>query len=204
MKYLVLLLVSTLAFAQSSSVGLKLPGLPTSLGQKTMANSTSVTVASDQTPVAITGSITATNPSVSPNGSAVPAQSTYVGMNANGTLVGISGSSRGVFIDGSNYTQIVSGSITVTSNSSGSQVTNATIGTGGSTLSPPANAVGFLLQASDVNTANVRWAVGSAATTTSGQQLQPGRDTGYMPVAASVNVTAEAGTQEVQIQWVNK
>lgn len=43
-----------LAQAQTFNPGLPLPGLPKSLGQKTMANSTSVTLASNQTALTVT------------------------------------------------------------------------------------------------------------------------------------------------------
>jgi hypothetical protein len=49
------------------------------LGQKTMANSTPVVLASDQSAVPVTGTVTASNPSVSATGSAVPASATMVG-----------------------------------------------------------------------------------------------------------------------------
>jgi len=50
-----------------------------SLGQKTMANSAPVVIASDQSAIPITGSITASNPSVGTTGSAVPASGTLIG-----------------------------------------------------------------------------------------------------------------------------
>ncbi|WP_448510960.1 beta strand repeat-containing protein [Immundisolibacter sp.] len=69
--------------------------LPTTLGQKTMANSFAMTIASDQSAIPITGSITATNPSVSGTGSAVPAQATYIAANNGGNLVGVTNTSSG-------------------------------------------------------------------------------------------------------------
>lgn len=49
------------------------------VGQKTMANSVPVVFASDQSALTITGSITATNPSVGTTGAAIPASATLVG-----------------------------------------------------------------------------------------------------------------------------
>lgn len=72
------------------------------------------------------------------------------------------------------------------------------------TLTHPANAVGFLLQANDANTANLRWSVGRTATATLGQQLQPGRDTGFVPAGADVSLVAESGTQTYDVQWVSQ
>lgn len=57
------------------------------LGQKLMAASVPVVISSDQSPVPVTGSITATNPSVDLTGGAVPASATYVGFrDASGNL----------------------------------------------------------------------------------------------------------------------
>jgi hypothetical protein len=60
-----------------------------SLGQKTMANSTPVVIASDQSAIPITGSITASNPSVGTTGSAVPASGTLIGGTDGTNLRGI-------------------------------------------------------------------------------------------------------------------
>lgn len=73
------LLFSVASFAQSYNPGLPLPGLPKSLGQKAMTGSTSVVIASDQTPISITGSITATNPSVGTNYAVAPGSATLIG-----------------------------------------------------------------------------------------------------------------------------
>lgn len=70
------------------------------------------------------------------------------------------------------------------------------------TLTKPANAVGFILTNLDTSAASIRWKIGSAATASSGQQLQPGRDTGYIPVGSDVSICAESGTQNYNIQWV--
>lgn len=92
------------------------------------------------------------------------------------------------------------GRILVGPNTSGSHTTGnvSTV----ITLTAPANAAGFLLQASDANGANMRWAVGSTATTSLGNQLQPGRDTGYVPMAADISIVSESGTNEYQVQWI--
>lgn len=59
------------------------------LGSKSSAQSVSVVIASDQGAIPITGSITATNPSVSATGSGVPASGTYIAVSKAGTLTGI-------------------------------------------------------------------------------------------------------------------
>jgi len=116
--------------------------LPTSLGQKTAANSLAVVVASDYVPKAP--------------------------VNANGSIVNTS--------------------LTATTASS---------------ASAPANAVGFILEAASSNTDNIRWCIGGTASTTVGMLTEPGRDTGYVPCAATISVCATAsGTNVFSIQWI--
>jgi hypothetical protein len=67
-------------------------GASIALGQAAMAASLPVVIASDQTPIPITGSITADNASVSDTGAAVPAKATYVGiLGPSGNLQGLAG-----------------------------------------------------------------------------------------------------------------
>jgi hypothetical protein len=54
----------------------------------------------------------------------------------------------------------------------------------------------------DTSTANIRWAVGRTASATLGQQAQPGRDTGFVPIGANVSICAESGTQNYDVQWI--
>jgi hypothetical protein len=70
------------------------------------------------------------------------------------------------------------------------------------TLSPPANSVGFILMNLDTSTANLRWRIGAVATSSSGQQLQPGRDTGFIPCAAAISLCSESGTNNYNVQWI--
>lgn len=89
-------------------------------------------------------------------------------------------------------------------NPTGSFVQSSVIGSSGaSTISVPSHAVGFICEASSSNANNLRYAIGSTASTTSGMRLEPGRDTGYIPLAANISVEAEAGSaQQIQCQWV--
>lgn len=89
-------------------------------------------------------------------------------------------------------------------NSSGSFVINAGLTTVAATEIPPATAVGFVLEASSSNSNNLRWAIGSAATTSSGMRLEPGRDSGFIPLAASISIISESGTNEYELQWVKQ
>lgn len=54
------LLVASVASAQGFNPGIPLPGLPKSVGPKPMSGSTSVTFATDQTGLAITGTVSVT------------------------------------------------------------------------------------------------------------------------------------------------
>lgn len=89
-------------------------------------------------------------------------------------------------------------SINVTGSGSAAAATVSTV----ATLTAPGNAVGFILMNLDTSNANIRWAVGRTASTTLGQQLQPGRDTGFVPIGANVSIIAESGTQNYDIQWI--
>jgi len=94
-------------------------------------------------------------------------------------------------------------SVTVVPNTAGSYAQSTVVGTAAVTFTKPANAVGFILMASSSNSVNLRFAVGATPTTTSGMRLEPGRDTGYIPVGADLKVVAESSSnQEAQVQWV--
>ena len=73
------------------------------------------------------------------------------------------------------------------------------------TESAPANAIGFILEADDANTTNLRWTIGTAVpSATSGMKLQPGRDTGYVPCGHDIKILVESGTCKYGLQWVTK
>lgn len=102
----------------------------------------------------------------------------------------------------------IGGAISVTAtlapNTAGSIVNGTLTATTASSVSAPANAVGFLLEVASSNTDNVRWCVGSTASTTVGMLAEPGRDSGYMPVGANISICAVAsnGTNAYSVQWV--
>ena len=89
-------------------------------------------------------------------------------------------------------------------NTNGSASNSTTVGSSSATsFSPPANAIGFVIEAESSNTVNLRYAIGTTATTTVGLLLEPGRDSGFMPAAATVTVIALTGSgQSVGIQWI--
>jgi hypothetical protein len=86
----------------------------------------------------------------------------------------------------------------VNANGSNSESTVSTV----KTESVPANAIGFILMNEDISSANIRWMIGGTATTAAGQQLQPGRDTGFVPCAANISICAESSTQSYNLQWI--
>lgn len=71
---------------------------------------------------------------------------------------------------------------------------------GVTTLTAPASATGFIIQAEDTNTANLRFSSGTAASASSGIQLQPGRSEQF-DLGANVSICPESGTQKYSIQW---
>lgn len=76
-------------------------GAAIALGQAVMAASVPVVMASDQTPIPISGSITASNPSVGPTGDPVPAEATLIGFQEpGGDLSGLALESFDYDIDG--------------------------------------------------------------------------------------------------------
>jgi hypothetical protein len=89
-------------------------------------------------------------------------------------------------------------SIALTGSGSGAAATVSTV----IALTAPSNAIGFILMNLDTSTANIRWAVGRTASATLGQQAQPGRDTGFVPIGANVSICAESGTQNYDVQWI--
>lgn len=91
-----------------------------------------------------------------------------------------------------------------TSGSSGSGSGAAATVSSVATLTAPTGAIGFILMNLSSSTTNMRWSVGRTAGTTLGQRLEPGRDTGFVPVGANVSIIAESGTVNYDVQWVSQ
>lgn len=99
----------------------------------------------------------------------------------------------------------VSGAISISGATgiSGATANTSLTATTASTATAPTNAIGFIVEAPDSNTDNIRYRVGGAASTTLGMSLQPGRDSGFVPVKADVSVCATvSGTNAFEIQWI--
>jgi hypothetical protein len=112
-------------------------------------------------------------------------------------------SSTRLLVDGSGVTQPVSISASVQ--------TKAPVNTGGSfftasissvaTVTAPANATEVIIQASDTNTANMRFVIGGTASSSNGIELQPGRSE-TLKVGANVSIAPVSGTQKYNIQYI--
>lgn len=259
------LLVGSATLATEATLAAASAKLPATLGQKAMAASFAVVIASDQSAIPVSGTVTASNPSVGATGAAVPASGTYIaGKNQAGNLIGLnldaSGNLNalplptGASTSANQATEIASlasidgklvdnfgtasaglrsaaqignatGAADFNAGNKGTQTLRVVIATDQSslptvmgantngantdstvssvaTLTAPANSVGFILMNLDTSTANIRWRIGATATTSAGQQLQAGRDTGYVPCGANISICAESGTQNYNIQWI--
>lgn len=121
-----------------------------------------------------------------------------VNENATGTL---GGSKYGLDVNVNSGYVGVSGSVTPHVNT-GVAAASGSASTTPATLSAPSNAAGFILMNLDTSTTNLRWRIGATSGTGVGQQLQPGRDTGFVPAGTGVSITAESGTPSYDLQWI--
>lgn len=98
---------------------------------------------------------------------------------------------------------VISGAVTSGANTNGQVNNSVSVGTSPTTFTPPANAVGFVVEAESSNTVNLRYACGTTASTTVGMLLEPGRDSGFVPSSATVTVCAVSSSgQAASIQWI--
>jgi hypothetical protein len=92
--------------------------------------------------------------------------------------------------------------VTATANS-GSFDQDTLVATTASTVTAPANAVGFLIQAPSTNTDTIRWCVGATASTTNGVLMEQGRSEGPIMIGADISICATvSGTNEYIVQWI--
>lgn len=168
--------------------------LPATLGAKTTANSISVNIASDQT-VPVSGSFSI--PGVS-------TETTLAAMSAKlPATLGAKTTANSISI--ALPTDLAALATKSPVNTNGTIVNTTLTGTTATANTPPANAIGFMIEADSSNSDNIRWAIGSTASTTVGFRLEAGRDAGgFIPCAASVSVCAEASTvsNKYIIQWI--
>lgn len=96
-------------------------------------------------------------------------------------------------------TPAIATSSPINANGSSATTTVSTV----TTITKPANAVGFFLQCDAASTDYIRWCDSNGtASATVGFVLQPGQDTGFVPMAHNLSVCAHASTQTYNIQWV--
>lgn len=161
-----------------------------SLGQKAMIGSAPVVLASDQAAIPVTQSGTWSTRLNDGAGTSVTVGQKVM---ASSLPVTISSDQSAVQIKGALSTS-GSGSAAAATVTAGATIT----------LTKPANATGFILQNMDTSTANLRWALGRTSSATLGQQLQPGRDTGFIPASVDISLSSESGTQTYDVQWVSQ
>ena len=81
---------------------------------------------------------------------------------------------------------------------------SGTATTTASTITAPGNAIGFILSSDDSNVDTIRYRIGGTASTSTGVQLQPGRDSGFIPCGANISVCAQSSSATYQIQWIQR
>ena len=160
------------------------PGTPQTVALTIQGNASSV-------PVPISGTVTASNPSVGATGSAVPANTTYMGMNVGGTNVGLTGTNVGGTIESLNVNIAGATTLAVTAAQSNPALLKATVigdsaaGSGDSTglVTVQGNASGTPIPIS-----------GSVTITPSGTQNE-----NLIQINGSTVVSAAAGIQKTGI-----
>lgn len=181
-------------------------GTPAALGQTTMSASMPVVIASDQTAVPISA---ASLPL--PSGASTAAKQPALGTagTASADVITVQGiaSMTPILVNGSAVTQPVSVAAAIPTkspvNTVGTTVNTALTATTASSAVAPALTVGFILEAASGNTDNIRWALGTTASTTVGLLLEPGRDTGFVPCNATISVCSTvSGTNVFSLIWI--
>jgi hypothetical protein len=77
-----------------------------------------------------------------------------------------------------------------------------------SSLVAPTNAIGVMFESDSSNTTNIRWGISNSTSSilssTLGLLMEPGRDSGFLPVGAGnyLHFIALSGTVSVNVQWI--
>lgn len=172
-------------------------GKTPAVGQALMAASSPVVIASNQSAVAISASSLPL-----PTGAATAAKQPAIGTAGVSSVdvLSIQGIASGTAVPVSIAAAIPTKSPV---NTNGSIVNTALTATTAASAAAPGNAVGFILEAPSTNTTNINWCIGGTASTSVGFLMEPGRDTGFVPCAATVSVcAATSGTNAFVIQWI--
>jgi len=126
------------------------------------------------------------------------------GSATNASMIQVGGSdgtnARTLSVDNTGRAKVV-----VDAYSSG-QVDNGSLSlTTAATVTAPANAVGFIVQNESSNANSIRFRVGGTASTSAGVLLEPGRDSGLVPIGANVSLcNTVSSTQDYSVLWVIK
>lgn len=89
-------------------------------------------------------------------------------------------------------------------NATASASQNASITTTASTLTAPANAIGFQLSNDSVSSDCVRYRIGGTASSSAGIQLYPTDVTPEIHSGSNISIAACSGTQTVNVQWISQ
>lgn len=179
------------------------------LGQKTMAGSAPVVIASDQSAIPVTGTFFQATQPISaaalplPTGAATEAKQDSQITELQDIEADVEAMSAKLPATLGQKTAANSMSVVLASDQGAVPVAQAALtgsyqedltvtDAGAETLTAPAGAKWVILQADDTNTGNMRVKIGAAATTTSGMQLQPGRDM-KLDCGGDVSYIMEAG-----------
>jgi hypothetical protein len=152
--------------------------LPASLGQKTMANALAVSIASDQSAVPVSAASLPLPTGASTSAAQATAQTSLTNLET--------------------FTNRTPQNANVTDS------TNATVGTAAVAEAAPADAVGFILSADPSNTGLVFYRMGGTATITAGHPLEASRDTGFIPVKASLSIISDTAAQKYNLTWIRR
>ena len=182
--------------------------VPASLGSKTAATSFAVTASTED--IARIGIITETAPASDTASSGLNGRLQRVAQRLT-SLITLLPVSLGAKLSAASLSVTLATDQTALPtaspvNASGSVINQALAATSASSLVAPANAVGFLLELESSGDQNIRWRVGGAASTTAGMLMEPGRDTGVIPIGTGATVsvcnTVSTAANNVSILWI--
>jgi hypothetical protein len=151
------------------------------------------------TPVPITGSISATNPSVGATGASVPASGTYLGVNNGGTLIGAVADSSGrqIVAGAGTAGSAAGGVLTVQGSASGTAIPVSGSVTVSGTVAATQSGTWTVQPGNTANTTPWLSTIsqgGNAATVSAGGALKVDGSAATQPVSGTVTANAGSGT----------
>lgn len=170
-----------------------------SLGQKTMANSAPVVIASDQLALPVSAASLPLPAGASTSAIQVTQQTALDAIN--GKLP----SSIGQKSQALSLAVVLPSdqpALAITQAAQTAEFVEATVTTA-QTLVAPAGTFMALIMTDETNTTNLRVKQGAVATASSGMQFQPGRSEGF-EAGTDISVCAESGSCKVMVQWFKR